>query len=281
MTILSRIVGKFRPSLPSLLAAATGVAVSLAAAGLTASWENRHAEAQFRVVAENHFTIVQSGLNEYVNRLRAVRALFDSSEGQVSRNAFDAFTRPLLRENVAIATLSWVPRVLAPDRAANEREAAQQGIPDYHIKAMGDGGKMSVSPERDEYYPVFYVTLPKTSPLYGLDLRSEPETLAELEQARDHDRLGFSPIRTLVSSGGTKSGFLFSLPIYRHDAPHDTIEDRRQNLIGFVHGSLLTSKMIDTIVNANSAGRPRYLFLRAGRRRRCAAGLYPRLAAAQ
>ena len=226
--------------------------MSLAAAGLTASWESRHAAAQFHVVAENHFTIVQNGLNEYVNRLRAVRALFDSSEGQVSRNAFDAFTRPLLRENGAIATLSWVPRVPGPDRAAHEREAAQQGLPDYHIKAMGDGGKMSVSPERDEYYPVFYVTLPKTSPLYGLDLRSEPETLAELEQARDHDRLGFSPIRTLVSSGGTQPGFLFSLPIYRHDAPHDTLEDRRHNLVGFVHGSLLTSKMVDTIVNSTA-----------------------------
>ena len=226
--------------------------MSLAAAGLTASWESRHAAAQFHVVAENHFTIVQNGLNEYVNRLRAVRALFDSSEGQVSRNAFDAFTRPLLRENGAIATLSWVPRVPGPDRAAHEREAAQQGLPDYHIKAMGDGGKMSVSPERDEYYPVFYVTLPKTSPLYGLDLRSEPETLAELEQARDHDRLGFSAIRTLVSSGGTQPGFLFSLPIYRHDAPHDTLEDRRHNLVGFVHGSLLTSKMVDTIVNSTA-----------------------------
>jgi diguanylate cyclase (GGDEF)-like protein len=252
MAILSQIVGKFRPFLPSLLAVAAGVAVSLTGAGLTASWENRHADAQFHVVAENHFTIVQNGLSEYVNRLRAVRALFDSSEGPVSRSAFEAFTRPLLHENDAIATVSWVPRVLGPDRVAHEREAAQQGIPDYHIKAMGEGGKMSVSPERDEYYPIFYVTLPRTSPLYGLDLRSEPETLAELEQARDHDRLGFSAIRTLVSTGGTKPGFLFSLPIYRRDAPRDTIEDRRRNLTGFVHGSLLTGKMIDTIVNTSA-----------------------------
>ena len=56
--------------------------------------------------------VMQNGLNEYVNRLRAVRALFDSSEGQVSRNSFEAFTRPLLQENAGIATLSWVPRVL-------------------------------------------------------------------------------------------------------------------------------------------------------------------------
>ena len=55
------------------------------------------------------------------------------------------------------------------------------------------------SPERGEYYPIFYATVPRTSPLYGLDLRSEPPTLAELEQARDSDRLGFSQVPTLVS----------------------------------------------------------------------------------
>jgi len=246
------LIGRLRQYLPCLLAAAAGIAVSVIAAGLTASRETKHAEAQFNVVAENHYMVVQNGLNEYMNRLRAVRALFDSSEGQVSRGSFEAFARPLLQENSAIATLSWVPRVLGPERAEHEREAARQGLAGYRIKQMGDGRKMSLSPERDEYYPIFYATVPKTSPLYGLDLRSEPETLTELEQARDHDRLGFSPIATLVSSGNTKSGFLFSLPVYRHGVPHQTIDDRRRNLMGFVHGSLLTSKMIDTIVSTNN-----------------------------
>jgi diguanylate cyclase (GGDEF)-like protein len=248
----TRMVGKLRPFLSCLFAAAAGIAVSVVAAALTASHENRHAEAQFNVVAENHYTVVQNGLNEYVNRLRAVRALFDSTEGQVSRGSFEAFTWPLLENNSAIATLSWVPRVLGSERAGHERMAALEGFPGYRIKAMGEDGKMSLSPERAEYYPIFYATVPKTSPLYGLDLRSEPATLAELEQARDHDRLGFSPVRTLVSTGGSKSGFLFSLPIYRHGLPHDTIDDRRRNLAGFVHGSLTTNKMIDTIVNTNA-----------------------------
>ena len=247
-----QLTSRLRPLAPCLFAAVIGIGVSAAAAGLTANWEDRRAEAQFHVVADNHFMTVQNGLTEYVNRLRALRALFDSTDGPVSRRSFEAFTRPLLGDNGVIATLSWVPRVLGSERAAHEREGVQQGIPNYHIKAMGEDRKMSVSPDRDEYYPIFYVTLPKTSPLYGLDLRSEPETLVELEQARDYDRLGFSAIRTLVSSGGTKPGFLFSLPVYRHDARHETIDERRHNLTGFVHGSLLTSRMIDSIVAADA-----------------------------
>jgi diguanylate cyclase (GGDEF)-like protein len=242
---------KLRQFVPCMLAAAFGIGVSVTAAGMTASRESRYAEERFNVVAENLVLGVQNGLNEYVNRLRAVRSLFDSTEAPVTRDGFEAFVRPLLLEDTAIATLSWIPRVSRNERADYERAAASQGIPNYQIKMMGDDGTMSPSPERSEYYPVFYGSVPKTSPLYGLDLRSEPATLAEMEQARDTDRLGFSRNGALVSTGGAQSGFLFSLPIYRRGLPHDSVEDRRRNLEGFVHGSLLPGKMIDTIISTS------------------------------
>jgi diguanylate cyclase len=242
---------KLRQYMPCILAAAVGVGMSAAAASMTANRETRNSEQQFNAAAENNFMVVQNGVNEYVNKLRAVRALFDSSETQVSRNAFDTFTRPLLIENAAISTVSWVPRVLNSERAELQREGVQQGIPDYHIKMMGADGKMSLSPERSEYYPIFYATVPKTSPLYGLDLRSEPPTLLEMEHARDQDRLGISGVRMLVSSGGKQSGFLFSLPVYNHGSLPNSIEDRRRSLAGFVHGTLSPDKMFETIITTN------------------------------
>jgi diguanylate cyclase (GGDEF)-like protein len=249
MRYLSQARNQLRQYLPCILAAALGIAVSVTAGGMTANRESRNADLQFDVVAENHFMVVQNGLNEYVNRLHALRALFGSVES-VTRDEFEAFARPILADNSAIVTLSWVPRVLNSERAQHEHAAASQGLADYHIKAMGNDSKMVPSPERSEYYPIFYATLPKTSPLYGLDLRSEAPTLAEMGQALDADRLGFSPIRTLVSTGGTQSGYIFSLPIYKRGSPHGSIEDRRRNLAGFVHGSLITSKMIEAIIAA-------------------------------
>jgi diguanylate cyclase len=236
---------------PGILAAVIGIAASVIPAFLIIQADNQDAERQFRVLAENQFMVLQSGLNEYVNRLKAVRALFDSSVEPVTRNGFEAFTRPLLSENAAIATLSWVPRILDSERAEHERLGVREGLPNYQIKDMGPDGKMSVSPERDEYYPIFYATVPITSALYGLDLRSETTTLSELERSRDQDCLGFSPVPTLISSGGTQGGFLFSLPIYKRGSVHDSIESRRQNLAGFVHGSLTTAKMIDATITDN------------------------------
>jgi diguanylate cyclase (GGDEF)-like protein len=259
---------KLRRLLPCILAATIGIALSVTAASVIVQRDNNDAERQFHVLAENHFLVLQNGLNEYVSRLYAVRALFDSSTEPVSRNEFDAFTRPILADNSAIATLSWVPRVLHSERAEHERSAGLQGLAGYRIKAMNADGNMALSPEHSEYYPVYYATLPKTSPLYGLDLRSEPPTLAEMDHARDSDRLGFSPVRTLVSTGGTQSGYLFSMPVYKHGSLHDTIEKRRLNLIGFVHGSLITGKMVDTIITANKTpkGLDSFFFLPGGGR---------------
>ena len=221
MHLVTRVFGKLRQFVPCIVAAAIGVTVTVTAASVMVRRDDNDAERQFEVLAENHFMVLQNGLDEYVNKLEAVRALFDSSIEPVKRNEFVAFTRPLLHENAAIATLSWVPRVRNSERTQHERQGALEGLPDYHIKDMTPGGAMITAPERGEYYPIYYATVPRTSPLYGLDLRSEPETLTELEHARDTDRLGFSPVPALVSSGGTHGGFLFSLPVYRRGALHD------------------------------------------------------------
>jgi diguanylate cyclase (GGDEF)-like protein len=236
---------------PGILAAVIGIAASVIPAFLIIQADNHYAERQFRAVSENQFMVLQNGLNEYVNRLKAVRALFDSSVEPVTRNGFEAFTRPLLSENAAIATLSWVPRIAGSERAEHERMGVQEGLQGYHIKDMGPDGKMTVSPERGEYYPIFYATVPMTSALYGLDLRSETTTLSELERSRDLDCLGFSPVPALVSAGAAQGGFLFSLPIYKRGSVHDSIESRRQNLAGFVHGSLIAAKMIDLTIADN------------------------------
>ena len=243
-----------RQILPCVLAAIVGIGVSVTAGGMTEMRDKRNAELQFGVIAENHVMVLQNGLNEYVGKLRTVLALFDSSLDPITRNQFEAFTRPLLLENSAIANLSWVPRVLSSERTEHERVAALQGLPGYRIKTKDAEGHISLSPVHNEYYPIFYATEPITSSIYGLDLRSELPTLAELEHARDEDRLGFSQlsqVRALVSKDSTPSGFLFSLPVYKRGSLHDSIEERRRNLAGFVHGSFITSKMIDSIIAAN------------------------------
>ena len=262
---LAQALGKLRQFLPCIVTAMIGLTVSAAVTGIILVRDNADADRQFAVLAENHFMVLQNGANEYVNRLKAVRALFDSSDDVVTRSEFEAFTRPLLQENAAIATLSWVPRIGGPERAAHEREGISQGLLDYHIKAMTPGGKLVPSPERQEYFPIFYATVPLASPLYGLDLGSEPPTLVELDDARDQDRLAFSPVARLVSAAG-QPGFLFSLPVYDQGLHPATVDARRRELVGFVHGSVITRTMVDTIISNNKTpkGIDLFFYLPAG-----------------
>ena len=256
----SEIWGQSRRFLPMLMATAVGVALSIAAGFLVSRSENRHADLEFNAIAENHYLVLQNGLNEYLNKLLTLRALFDSSDDQVSRKEFEAFARPHLQSSSVIQTLSWIPRVRRDDRAAYEFAAARDGLEGYQFKAATADGGMVPAGEQEEYYPIFYATVPRASRLYGLDLRSEPPTLAELERARDDDQLGFSMVPALVSAGGKQHGYVFSLPVYQQGSRHDTVEYRRRNLVGFVHGSFITAKMIDTVLIASTVPRALDLF---------------------
>ena len=158
---------------------------------------------------------------------------------------------------------SWVPRVAAADRAGLEQAAARDGMAGYVIKTVTADNRVILSPPQDEYLPIFYSTVDiRTAPIYGIDLRSEPDIRVRLDRARDKDGLSVVPDFVLHSIGGEVHGFLFSLPVYRAGLRHDTVEARRQNLLGFVHGAFLTGKAFDNILNSatNPVGLDLFLY---------------------
>ena len=124
-------------------------------------------------------------------------------------------------------------------------------------------GTLAPSAEKSEYFPVFYTSneIP-TSPVYGLDLNDGGLRQQPLERARDGDRMATTRNFLLRSGDGNRNGFFVVLPVYRHGAPHDTVQDRRENLIGFAQGVFQTGVLIDTVLRAAStpAGLDLYFF---------------------
>src|ERR1700675_1440445 len=128
--------------LPMLIAATIGLTLSTAAGFLVSQWENRHADLEFNAIAENNYLVLQNGLNEYLNKLLTLRALFNSSGFQVTRQEFEAFARPHLQGGSAIQTLSWIPRVRRDERATYELAATHDGLEGYQIKVGTADGRM-------------------------------------------------------------------------------------------------------------------------------------------
>jgi CHASE1-domain containing sensor protein len=143
---------------PVLTVGIIGVAASIFFWYLTFASENRAFVQEFDGQANNQAIILQNGIDEYWDKLYAVRALFDSSNHDVTREEFESFSQSLIGGRAAILNVAWIPHVKREERVAHEAAAVRDGLLDYHIRGFGPDGKLSISPERNEYFPKFYST---------------------------------------------------------------------------------------------------------------------------
>lgn len=240
------------------IAGAISVLLSVIGWRLTSASEDRAFALEYAQHADNQASLLQSSVSDYLDKLYAVRALFDASDHPVSRDEFEKFGRALLVKNPAILNIAWIARIKRGERLAHEQAAARDGLPDYHIKAVGPNGTLPVSPEKEEYFPKFYSTEERTSPAYGLDLASEKSRARTLAHVRDDDVLSVSPPLVLHIGKGDRRGFWAILPVYADGAPHQTIEQRRKNLLGFVQGVFQLGVFVDSIMAKVQS--PAYLY---------------------
>jgi diguanylate cyclase (GGDEF)-like protein/PAS domain S-box-containing protein len=236
--------------LPSMTAAVIGLALSVSAWLAVSLREDRLAALELSQRANDHALVLQSGIDAYLSKIDALRALFNA-RSSVSREEFEKFAEGILYKQTAILAVSWIPRVAREQRATHELAAIQDGLAGYQIRSVAADGGIAPSADRSEYFPILYSTqLVLSSPLYGLDLNDGGPRQQSLERARDGDRMATSPSFVLRSGAGDRSGFLVMMPLYRPGLPHETVEDRRANLTGFVQGVFQTSVMIETIFDA-------------------------------
>jgi diguanylate cyclase (GGDEF)-like protein len=236
--------------LPSLTAAVVGLALSVSAWFAVSLREDRLAALELSAHANDHALVLQSGIDAYLSKIVALRALFDA-RASVDRDEFEEFARGILRKQTAILAAAWIPRIARAERAAHELAAIRDGLAGYQIKSAAPDGSMIPSEDRSEYFPIFYSTqLVRGSPVYGLDLQDGGLRQQALERARDGDRMATSRSFVLQTGDGDRSGFLVMMPLYRRGLPHETVEDRRENLTGFVQGVFQTAVMIETIFDA-------------------------------
>ena len=245
---------------PIVIVAIVGIVASIFAWDLTLNSEDRTFTLDYTRRADNQASVLQSGISEYLDKLYSVRALFNSSSRAITRDQFESFSNSLLVNRTAILNLSWIPRVKRDERTAHERSAISDGVPDYHIRAIGPDGSLPIAPERDEYFPKFYSTEARTSAAYGLDNDDGGAREQALAHIRDANVLSISPPLLLHIGNGDRRGFWAALPVYARGLPHATVDERRRNLIGYVQGVFQIGVMVDTIFSGITSPARLYLF---------------------
>ena len=81
-----------------------------------------------------------------------------------------------------------------------------------------------------------------------------------LNHIRDGNVLSTSPPLLLHIGEGDRQGFWAGLPVYAAGLPHETVEDRRRNLLGAVQGVFQVGAMIDAILAGVKTPVRLYLF---------------------
>ena len=263
---------------PLLAVGLLGLAVVVAAWSAVSVWEERLARAKFNDVAGDYATVVQNGVDEDLDKIRALRAFFDASV-EVDPREFGLFTKQILAGYGNAMRLVWSPRVSRSERATFVAAQRKRGEPDYSIKTWVAQAPRAISTERDEYYPVLYSTAAfKRTGTVGIDLNSEPNRSSAIRRARDGNVMTIAQDVFLLNPfDENRMGFIAFLPVYRQGVPHDTVIERRRNITGVLAGVFRTAKVLDSILDKATLPRNVDLYLYANDGDADAAPVYTRV----
>ena len=103
----------------SLVVTIAGLIVSATAWYTVSQRDDQLAALELSSRAEGHALSLQVGLILYLRKVSGLAALFESSDGTVSRAQFERFTKLIMNDQTAILGMSWISRVTREQRAAH------------------------------------------------------------------------------------------------------------------------------------------------------------------
>lgn len=234
-------VRRYRPAALVLL---LGIVLTLVFFNTVQRQEQARVQAEFERQANTYVAAIQKSIERNLEVLASIGGLYTASQ-DVSRQDFREFVKGPLSDHNDIQALEWIPRVTDAERASYE-EGAQDWFAGFQFSARKVQGQMERAPHRAEYFPVYYVEpLRGNEAAIGFDMASNPARLEALERARDTGEMVATGRITLVQETGEQNGFLIFQPIYRNDVPHETLEERRENLSGYALGVFRIGDMVE------------------------------------
>lgn len=210
--------------------------------------EQRRVRLEFERQAEVLATAVRLSFERNLQILESVRSLYVSSN-EVDRQEFRLFVDNLLNEPGGIVSVSWSPLITAAERGPLEQQAHEDGRPDFAVRDLDDKGIWHDAGNRPIYLPILFMEpYDPNSGLLGYDVLTDPTRRQAADRARDTGLpTATSPVHLIGTNAET--GFVVFAPIYRKEVPLRTVQERRQNILGFVAGAFSVSRAITSVEN--------------------------------
>ena len=226
-----------------------GCQVSLGAAWFVSSTDEARARGDFQARAQQTRQQIQSGLNAYVEVVRAGTALLAASN-EINFKEFRAFVTglDLGQRYRGLEGIGFAQRLERSDARSFVRAVRLDGVSSFRIWPAN----------RDpELRPVLFFEprAGRRPTLVGFDMSTVPILRAAMDRARDTGQpAASSTLRGLqpVEAIG-EPDFVLYIPVYRAGASTETVEQRRRALIGFVFGPFRLEQVVPHIMMATTS----------------------------
>ena len=236
--------GRLRPFLLPAVILAIGLALTAGLWLIAREHVLQDREQEVAELASKFASVIEERFRDNVQLLRGAAALFDVHEW-ITHEQFRRYFEVLdLQDHYpGIQGIGFL--LLIPDDEKDARVAAvhREGFPQFEIHPSG---------ERAFYAAVLYIERFSGRNLrsFGYDMAPEPLRWEAATRARDQATAALSARVTLMQEGVTdiQPGFVLFLPVYRADAPHDSLAERRANLLGWVYSPLRMRDLMQDVL---------------------------------
>lgn len=198
---------------------------------------------------ESIYKAINERFNIYINTLHGGRGLFDASES-VNRAEWKAYIESLdIQKNYPGIQGVGYAIFIEPENLENHIQSVRaEGFPEFRVHPEG---------ERDIYSSIVYLE-PfdlRNQQAFGYDMFSNELRRNAMEQARDTGLEKLSARITLVQEidEDVQAGFLVYVPVYKTNTNLDSLEARRENIVGYVYAAFRSRDLIDGILLNSSA----------------------------
>ena len=174
---------------------------------------------------------IEQRLATYEQVLLGTKSLFAASN-EIKRKEFRIYVENLHLENrfPGIQGIGFSLIIQPSEKNKHIQAVRKEGFPNYTLRPDG---------ERELYTSIIYLEpfSGRNLRAFGYDMYSEWVRHTAMEQARDLDKTTISgKVRLIQETEQQKqAGFLMFVPVYRNDLPHESLDERRANIVGWVY----------------------------------------------
>lgn len=175
--------------------------------------------------------------------LNYIQKLYESSD-YISRSEFSNFVKTSFNNSPEIITLSFNKVITKDNYNDFLKSMKDEGFVDSTFIGVNDKLNSQANLQFENYViATFIEPHDRNKKDIGVNITSDKKRQSTFNKARDTGSIVITPIVNITINNKVQDGVVLYAPIYANNKPHNTIEERRENIEGYVASSLLISDL--------------------------------------